>query len=451
MEMWSMMQFNARFLQLRDNLSYETALAQASMGLEKSFDHSAFSATVRREIREGYNKPFFPSTEGELQAQIVSRLPPEEAASHMASLLGRPDSAVDKMVAKAKELADEPLNAIDYQRLATSKMEAIASKAAFVPYDRRFFWKGGRFAYGISFGMEPSAKDDLAYRRGFERFLKEGHADAAYKEEVWSIVNAPSSRNQIHTFARWYEQACPIIHLTRPDYTASLATTAITSEEPVIPWRSTLIELPQKVVPYNDGGWVRSILVHRHNLTPDESVVWDLFVYPWSNHPVIWSHGQPWTTWSAEAAASEDNSAFLDDESLRFKGDESLNDVDIRCLTICRRIAAGVCHAMSSKDDWRPTKSTSKPRSSRKRDQDEPIYRVYLMGRPVKVDCRIAVRQYVEKGTKNKGPLTLQLLVRGHWRRQAIGPGRKERKWIRIEPYWKGPEDAPIRTSPREL
>lgn len=36
-------------------------------------------------------------------------------------------------------------------------------------------------------------------------------------------------------------------------------------------------------------------------------------------------------------------------------------------------------------------------------------------------------------------------LVRGHPRWQACGPGRSERKLIFIQPFWKGPEDAPIK------
>jgi hypothetical protein len=36
-------------------------------------------------------------------------------------------------------------------------------------------------------------------------------------------------------------------------------------------------------------------------------------------------------------------------------------------------------------------------------------------------------------------------MVRGHPRWQACGPGRSERKLIWVNPFWKGPEDAPIK------
>jgi hypothetical protein len=41
-------------------------------------------------------------------------------------------------------------------------------------------------------------------------------------------------------------------------------------------------------------------------------------------------------------------------------------------------------------------------------------------------------------------PPSVQCLVRGHWKRQPCGHELQDRKWIQIEPYWRGPEDAPI-------
>jgi hypothetical protein len=72
----------------------------------------------------------------------------------------------------------------------------------------------------------------------------------------------------------------------------------------------------------------------------------------------------------------------------------------------------------------------------------EPVTWTYTLTRDVKVDCRQAVRDYVA-GTRSTAP-TVQCLVRGHWKRQACGPKLTERKFIFVEPYWRGPEDAPI-------
>lgn len=70
-----------------------------------------------------------------------------------------------------------------------------------------------------------------------------------------------------------------------------------------------------------------------------------------------------------------------------------------------------------------------------------PSQFVFTLTRDTKVDCQDWVRRYL--GGQGISP-TVQCLVRGHHKRQACGPGHAERRWIRIEPYWRGPEDAPI-------
>ncbi len=61
--------------------------------------------------------------------------------------------------------------------------------------------------------------------------------------------------------------------------------------------------------------------------------------------------------------------------------------------------------------------------------------------RPVTVDCRASVREFVAMG--GSAP-TVRTMVRGHWKRQVCGPGGTDRRLVRIEPYWRGPEDGPV-------
>lgn len=105
------------------------------------------------------------------------------------------------------------------------------------------------------------------------------------------------------------------------------------------------------------------------------------------------------------------------------------------------RLIFGVCMEM--------TCPTFKDRASLgprpvKRDPrtGEPKTWTFQLTRDVKVDVRDAVRDYVRGVTRNSP--TVQTLVRGHWRRQPFGKGGTERKNIFVEPYWRGPEDAPI-------
>lgn len=67
-----------------------------------------------------------------------------------------------------------------------------------------------------------------------------------------------------------------------------------------------------------------------------------------------------------------------------------------------------------------------------------------VLRRDVVVDCRDWLENHLRGDADAKRVISVQTLVRGHWKRQAYGPGASDRKYIHIEPYWRGPEDAPI-------
>lgn len=91
-------------------------------------------------------------------------------------------------------------------------------------------------------------------------------------------------------------------------------------------------------------------------------------------------------------------------------------------------------------------------RGTVKRDgRGAPQTRTMVLSRAVAVDCREAVSQALggAEPTRRQGhSQSVQSLVRGHWKRQACGAGLSERRWKHIEPYWRGPDDAPIAVRP---
>lgn len=106
---------------------------------------------------------------------------------------------------------------------------------------------------------------------------------------------------------------------------------------------------------------------------------------------------------------------------------------------ICR-LALGACLEMTT---HRPAGSPAFERKAIKRNrQGLPETWTFQLTRDVKVDCRAAVKSF-SRGESKSSPV-VQSLVRGHWKHQAHGALRAERKWIFVEPYWRGPEDAPI-------
>lgn len=90
-----------------------------------------------------------------------------------------------------------------------------------------------------------------------------------------------------------------------------------------------------------------------------------------------------------------------------------------------------------------------------KRDgRGAPQTRTMLLSREVAVDCRDAVAKAMAgiEPTRRVGTSpTVQSLVRGHWKKQAFGKNLSERRWKHIEPYWRGPDDAPIAVRPHVL
>src|SRR5262249_31996760 len=125
-----------------------------------------------------------------------------------------------------------------------------------------------------------------------------------------------------------------------------------------------------------------------------------------------------------------------------------LDDRDRRAVVLLGRLVLGVLAELSSPEQveaierhrvFLGTRGASSPRGA-------PKAWTFVLKRSVTVDCRDAVSDYLSR-RKATTP-TVQVLVRGHWKRQAHGPGGALRKLIHVEPYWRGPEDAPIAVRP---
>ena len=127
--------------------------------------------------------------------------------------------------------------------------------------------------------------------------------------------------------------------------------------------------------------------------------------------------------------------------------DDIVTEEDARMACAARRLVAGLLLSMQHTDNFRETVHPQKERGAGRRG--DPEHRVVFIGRPLSVDCRRGLRDYIEGD--RKAPPSVQVLVRGHYRRQVVGVGRTGRKVIWIEPFWRGPEDAPILAHPYKV
>lgn len=120
-----------------------------------------------------------------------------------------------------------------------------------------------------------------------------------------------------------------------------------------------------------------------------------------------------------------------------------------RVTRLAKRLVAGLLLAMQHQDNFKSRKVVA--RTNRERGVKEPEHRITIIGKPLKIDCRSHIREYLSGKTRRVAPPSVQTIVRGHYKRQVIGVGRMGRKVIWVEPYWRGDENAPILTRPKLL
>ena len=130
------------------------------------------------------------------------------------------------------------------------------------------------------------------------------------------------------------------------------------------------------------------------------------------------------------------------------ENEERVDEGTVRVLFMARRLLAGLLLTLDEASLLRDRKRTAGtfPPSGR----DAPKHRVFSIGKAINVDCRQAVKAFLG-GSRKGAPPSVQTLVRGHYKRQVVGVTRMGRKVIWIEPYWRGPEDAPILARPYKI
>ncbi len=118
-------------------------------------------------------------------------------------------------------------------------------------------------------------------------------------------------------------------------------------------------------------------------------------------------------------------------------------DHNSRVIALAARLVFGACaeldNAERREEIERDSPAMKAAAGSRR---GKPKAWTFKLTRDVKVDCRQWVGEYLG-GSSGSKPY-VQSLVRGHHKRQAHGAGGLLRKWIHVEPYWRGGEDAPI-------
>jgi hypothetical protein len=253
------------------------------------------------------------------------------------------------------------------------------------------------------------------------------------------LLDLPEEQCKSMWACRWVDQGCPRIVIDMK-YAALLMATDVGQdmlEKVIPPWHSFLIEIPENLLEIEDESLgtidsIRRIMV-QHVVNDREEKVWNILSF--TNHNLqLWRHG----------LHTEDLVSFNSKDEFFWEHGIKVKTRDERALVLIGKLIVSACVAMSDPDNLRKQKRSKGRGGSRSRlNKGMPELQTFVLGKPVKINCRQAILDYMNGNRKSSGP-TIQFLVRGHWKQQPYGTKHSLRKLIHVEPYWKGDEEARI-------
>lgn len=235
--------------------------------------------------------------------------------------------------------------------------------------------------------------------------------------------------------AYWYEHGMPVIELGHK-LAASLLLTRVPDDvlkTVKLPFKSFRIVLPDGLLSFEEGA-VKHIKVGDHVAPDDKDKTRD---------PVMTTALAVRAERGGSYSIGADVYTMLSTTDVTADPEHPVLEADKLKLPMVARLIASVCLYMTGDRDEFPYKKMGKGHGwkGHAREPGPPTQRIYRLTREVKHNFKELVRDVCEgRSTKQ----TVQYVVTGHWRNQACGPKLAQHKRIFIEPYWKGPRDAPI-------
>lgn len=303
----------------------------------------------------------------------------------------------------------------------------------------QFFYTAGSLYWPITYRTGASDADALAtiIRHQFQERVP----DAIDDQEVQFLCAA----------AKWVDGACRTI-ITTDRYFSAMAATSIGPDAILdlrVPWPAFVVEVPPGLLVAPDGSEYRHIVCAQFMDLDVEQAPGSQSVYA-----LVQIHTERHESAKVIAASRIGTLAALLAEPPRggwgMDGDYFSRALEFEAAEdaiqdMCFRAVVGLLFTMQHTTNFRARPYPAATRGNLR--SAPPPHRMVLVGSPLKLDCRQAIRE-AAGGRRGRGAPSVQTLVRGHIKRQVVGHGRRGRKVVWIEPYWRGPEDAPILSRP---
>jgi len=321
---------------------------------------------------------------------------------------------------------------------------------AYAPPDAQEAGKPVRYTFGLT-NMEMSrllvnismTAADKAKKHDFIDEDEYDYTVEAFSTMLATTISSVSMLLQYASNALWFEEGMPTIEVGHK-LAASLMTTRLTEEvtrDAHLPFHAFSVVLPDNLVFIDTREGIcdaRYAMLARLRHVISDQYTYGCFIVG-SNSMATCLHGHYPTLWDAYTHMG-----------VAFEGDPfqlEMADNDTRNAILGRRLLINISLMMTDPANYKKVGKGHAPYEagisrSRLRGIERPTKRVFKLIRPVRHDFRDLVRAYARGEAKK---LSVQGFIAGHIKyNQPYGPGSTLRKRIWIEPYWRGPEDAPI-------
>ena len=306
--------------------------------------------------------------------------------------------------------------------------------------------------WGVSYREAPGDRDALVCA------MRHGRAHRPLME----VLHDHAMGSLAMGLAKWVHVGCPRVIPHGHKYAAALMCTALSREVPLrAPWETFVVDVPDRLISVNDGagrtGWITRAVVYIFESTDiggaalpaddPERVRWSIMGLA-DNGIALWETGL------TVAHVTNDQQSTLKEYASPFSNIPP-EDADARASLLLRRYIVGISIDMIAQLEARAASRDSRPRSAvvATRSATEtapPELRNFKAGRALDIDCRETVRRF---GCGERAAPSVNWMVVGHFRNQAHGPGRVQRRLIWIQPHWgnnKAGTSAPVALRPHK-